>query len=855
MIKFLIYILLFIPCILVAQLKEEDKTTIDALQQTINIAKHDSDIVNAYFDWDAIIYVSDIKLDIELNEKIEKICSKNLNKKLNKKEKEFFLNMQSSSFNNLGSISRNKGDYEKAINYYNKSLKIAQKINDKSAEANVLNNIGIVRDNQGETIIALKYYKKSLKIRTELGEETGNMVSTLDNIGTVYAGLGNYNQSILHLSKALKIAEKIDDKSDIAHIMLGIGSNYANFEEYNKAIDYYEKSMKIAKKIGSKSLVSTNFLRMGNVYSSQDKNEKALEYYNSALAISEEIGYVSNIAACINNIGTIYKSRGEFDKALAYFNRSYNLEEKTGNTIGMSGSLNGIAMVYSEKGNNAKALEYFKKALKYSEEAGYVSFSRNISFNIYDVYKTMGNNAKALETYEKYIVLRDSVKGVESQKELIKLEYEKQKTVDVLKNDKLIAIEKEEKQKQKVISYAIAGALGLTTMFFFFVFNRLKVTRQQKNVIEEQKSIVENQKEEVEEQRDIANEQKLILEEKNKEILDSITYAKRIQEAILPPPRLVKEWLTESFIFYKPKDIVAGDFYWMETSTYQENGKDKTLVYFAAADCTGHGVPGAMVSVVCANALNRAIKEFNLIEPGQVLDKVSELVVESFDKGDEEIKDGMDIALCALDISAKKIYYSGANNPLYHITAKDNKVDGDYRVELGETHQLIEYKANKQPVGQYDNRIAFQTLEIQLEPGDAIYVFSDGFADQFGGEKGKKYKYSSFRKCLLDNFNHPMETQKQMLNDEFENWKGNLEQIDDVCVIGVKINGVEKNNFTKRELEVLLHLQEGLPSKLIADKMFISKHTVDTYRRRLLAKTGTYNSTELINYCIKKEII
>jgi serine phosphatase RsbU (regulator of sigma subunit)/DNA-binding CsgD family transcriptional regulator len=318
---------------------------------------------------------------------------------------------------------------------------------------------------------------------------------------------------------------------------------------------------------------------------------------------------------------------------------------------------------------------------------------------------------------------------------------------------------------------------------------------------------------------------------------------------------LVKEWLTESFIFYKPKDIVAGDFYWMETANYTENDKEKTLVYFAAADCTGHGVPGAMISVVCANALNRAIKEFNLIEPGQVLDKVSELVIEALDKGDESIKDGMDIALCALDISSKKVFYSGANNPLYRITTLKEKINTEIRTETNETHQLIEYKANKQPVGQHDNSIKFNTIEIQLYPGDAIYVFSDGFPDQFGGEKGKKYKYSSFRKTLLGNFNLSMEDQKKLLEKEFDNWKGDLEQIDDVCVIGVKINGVEKNNFTKRELEVLSHLQEGLPSKLIADKMNISTHTVDTYRRRLLAKTGTYNATELINYCIKKEII
>jgi serine phosphatase RsbU (regulator of sigma subunit)/ligand-binding sensor domain-containing protein/DNA-binding CsgD family transcriptional regulator len=396
--------------------------------------------------------------------------------------------------------------------------------------------------------------------------------------------------------------------------------------------------------------------------------------------------------------------------------------------------------------------------------------------------------------------------------------------------------------------------LGLYLLYKQRTKALLKRQKQLEETVKEKTAEVVVQKNEAENQRDVAHEQKLIAEEKTNEILDSLNYAKRLQEAILPSPRLVKEWLTESFIFYKPKDIVAGDFYWME-SVAPTGKNEKQLILFAAADCTGHGVPGAMVSVVCANALNRSVKEFGLTDPGKILDKVSELVVEAFEKSEDEIKDGMDIALCALDMSSKTLYYSGANNALYRITKRIKGEEIPLKTSVTETHKLIEYKATKRPIGSHFDDTKFATQEIKLEPGDSIYLFSDGFADQFGGAKGKKLKYKPFRELLLENHEKPMETQKTILSTAFDSWKGTMEQIDDVCIIGVKVNGVERNNFTDSELKVLACLKEGLSSKLIADKLNLSKNTVDTYRRRLLAKTGTYNATELINYCVKKEII
>lgn len=253
---------------------------------------------------------------------------------------------------------------------------------------------------------------------------------------------------------------------------------------------------------------------------------------------------------------------------------------------------------------------------------------------------------------------------------------------------------------------------------------------------------------------------------KNKEIIDSINYAKRIQDAILPPISLVKQYLPDSFILYKPKDIVAGDFYWIE----QVND----LILFAVADCTGHGVPGALVSIVCNNALNRTVREFRLTQPGEILDKTRFLVMEQFEKSEKDVKDGMDIALCSLNTSTGELRYAGANNPLWII--KNNSLE--------------EIKPDKQPIGRYAEEKPFLSHVLHLQKDDTLYLFSDGFADQFGGEKGKKYKYKPLKNLLLTIHTKPLEEQRTLIDNEFLSWKKNLEQVDDVCVMGVRMKQV-----------------------------------------------------------------
>ena len=256
-------------------------------------------------------------------------------------------------------------------------------------------------------------------------------------------------------------------------------------------------------------------------------------------------------------------------------------------------------------------------------------------------------------------------------------------------------------------------------------------------------------------------EQKEKIERAHEEIQDSITYAKRIQAAILPPERLVKEYFNQSFILYKPKDIVAGDFYWMDR-------RDDTL-FFACADCTGHGVPGAMVSVLCHSALNRSVREFGLRDAGAILTRTRDIVIEEFEKSEDEVLDGMDVALCAL--RGRHLEFSGAQRPLWILRGGE----------------ILETKGDKQPIGRYDELVPFSTHQVELQEGDTLYLFSDGMIDQFGGEKGKKLMSWRFKDILMAISDKDMQEQKSEIDREFEKWRGREMQVDDVCVIGVRV--------------------------------------------------------------------
>ncbi len=707
---------------------------------------------------------------------------------------------------NMGFIAKDNGDIGLAIEYFNKCMKIQESYRDKDGIAHTLSELGVIYNNQGNIEKGLEYYEKSLKIREEMGD-LKSAALVLSNIGTFYYQRGNielalvyfnrseknysqindkkglsnvynafaaiyYNKgdipnSLLYYNKSLMIRENLKDKNGIAESLNNIGSVYYNQSDFEKCLEYLKKSLRYAQEASDKSKEALALNNIGNVYLEQKKYQLALDQHLKSLKIREDIEDATGIAQSLNNIGNLYNRMGDPKKGLSYFEMSLKRREEIADKYGMAQTLHNIGAIYRSLNDDKKAFEYSKKAFELSDQLGFPENIRDASEELSILYKKQHNYKDALEMYVQFIKMRDSINSKENKKASIKnqfkYEYDKKAAADsvrIAEEKKVTVLTLKQERTQR---FALYVGLGLTIVFGGFMFNRFRVTRKQKNIISEQKNEVEFQKHEIEKQKEL-------VEEHQKEIIDSINYAKRLQQAILPPTSLIDRYIPVNFVLYHPKDIVAGDFYWMEVVSSEKKDKNE-IILIAAADSTGHGVPGAMVSIVCSNALDKAVKEFGLFDTGKILDKTTDLVLETFAKSGEEIKDGMDISLLCIDKQNRKISWSGANNQLWYIY--DNT--------------LIEVRADKQPVGKSDNRKPFTTHEIQYREGSVFYLMTDGYPDQFGGPKGKKYKYKQLSELILSSASLSLAEQKIILENSFENWKGELEQVDDVSIIGVRM--------------------------------------------------------------------
>ena len=626
----------------------------------------------------------------------------------------------------------------------------------------------------------------SLKVLLKKSTEDTNKVSLLDVIGSHYQ-ISSPDIAMMYANQELKLSEQLNFKKGIAQSYLLIGTINQYRDLYEEALKYYLLSLEISKQISDKRMIANTMTAIGIISQNTGETRKAIDYYERSLKIREEIGDKHGIAACLNNLSGIYYYQGDIKTAKKYALRCLKIGNETGNKSTIANALNGLASISMEEGNLSNALEYYKKALKMCEEMQNYYEIAMVLNNIGETYNRLKNFNEALICYKKsldvaqhhgileleadamkglalayektnnyklayqyginYSELKDSMFILRANDQILEMstKYEaekKQKEIELLskEKEKQAAISAEQNKKKNIIVFSSIAVLILVTVFSLFLFNRFNVTRKQKHIIEQ----------------------------KQKEITDSITYAKRLQTAILPPHSYWQNHLPNSFVLYQPKDIVSGDFYWLE------NAND--LVLFAAADCTGHGVSGAMVSVVCSNALNRTVKEFNITQPNKILDKARELVLETFAKSENDIKDGMDISLCCLNTKKRQLHWSGANNPLWYISKNTDGVA-----------ELIEIKGDKQPIGKNDNPRSFTLNTIQLQKQDTIYIFTDGYADQFGGEKNKKFMYKPLKNLLLEIHHQPFQIQKEILQQRFENWKSNTEQTDDVLIIGIQV--------------------------------------------------------------------
>ncbi len=703
--------------------------------------------------------------------------------------------MMAKSHHAIGLYYYLQGDLSKCLEHWKKALSLRKEAGARKGVIATRGNIGVLYQRQSEYSKALNQYRTALEEAKELGAKK-LMANNHGNIGVVYAKQGHYPKALEHYYDALKIGEELNDKKLMADNRGNIGNINQEQGNYEKAIKNYQRSLDLAEELNNKSLIGNALVNIGEVHKERRELSKALEHYFRSLRVRKELGDRKGIANTLGNIGTLYflgyergkgvSEEGErdslrlvgrggeripyeelLDSALAFQKRAFDMRKSIGDRRGLTFSLNALGKIHMRKGRTDKALQFFRRSYSISTDIGALTRKMKTSKQLYQVFKRSDLADSSLLWLERYTAYKDSVFNKEKQKALGKQEarykFEKKLLEQRKEQEKQAALARERNRRQRIIIYAGAGGLLLTLAFAFVVVNRLRVTRQQKRLIEEQKGLVE---------------------EKNREITDSINYAKRLQEAILPPQDLLDEHLKEYFILFKPKELVSGDFYFMDV--LEENGKK--LVYYSAADCTGHGVPGAMVSMVGANGLNRCIREFGLRDPGSILEKLSELVAEHFFQSEERIRDGMDLALCCLeekDGRFQKVHFSGANNPLWLINPeRDSWPEEGMAFRQGGG---VEIPATRKSIGYTEEPVPFASHVIELEQGDSLYTFSDGFPDQFGGEKGKKFKTANFKSLFLSIQNKGMEEQKTYIDRTLEEWKGDLEQVDDICVVGVRV--------------------------------------------------------------------
>lgn len=524
---------------------------------------------------------------------------------------------------------------------------------------------------------------------------------------------GKYEEEINLLEETKKIYITLKDTPGLGGLILNLSHNYLDIGNYNAALDNLQQFEKYFPAIKDDNTYFFN-QNYGTYHFKTGNFKKAIDYYTIALDYANKNVMTDSYVTCLMLLSMPYREIGEFKKSESLLLQSKLLAKSNKLIYEESESLRELVILYKMFNKDKEALHSIEEKTKLDSTI----------FNIEKANKITEFEQKLKLSEKEKIIANHQLELIEKRNELL------------------------ESRTHNTILFFSLMLIALVAGFSYYSFIKLKKLNKQ-----------------IEKQHQLLKEKNDIIEHTYNEIKDSLVYSKNLQQAILPSEQLLKDNFKDLFVLYKPKDIVSGDFYWFE--------KYKQWTFIAVTDCTGHGVPGAMLSVAGSQSLSRCVLEFKLTQPGEILDKLHELIVSTFSKGKNEVNDGMDISLIAINKSENKLLWAGAYNPLWQIKHNENTV--------------IEYKANKQPIGKFVSRVAFTTLDISFSEGDSFYLFTDGYADQFGGDKGKKFKYATLQKLLTEIKHLEASKQLEILDKTFLDWKRNNSQIDDVCVLGFKI--------------------------------------------------------------------
>jgi len=619
---------------------------------------------------------------------------------------------------------------------------------------------------------AMKY----AKLQSPLAEKIKNqdaIIYSYDNLGWLYLSFTENEKGIEYMLKSLKKKEEIRDTAGISVSLSGLAGTYYKMNNFSLALNYFNQTLEIERNADRKVTEAKTLGNIGLCYVGLGEIDKGLETYLKTVEAYKEAGVEHEAGVTYGNLGLIYLNhKKDYSQALYFLKKSAKLHGQQGDVSSLSGVYGAMAEVYSYQNDFTKALIYGKKAVKNAilsnDKGNMMESHRSLAFAFYN----NKNYQLAYENFQVAFKLKDSIFDTKSSEQIAEMQTKYDTEKKEAENSLLLAekeidrVELDKKStQQKMLMLGLLLAL-LLVGYVAYSLNQKKKTNKLLNIQNEE----------------ISNKN-AIIEEKNKDITDSINYAQRIQDAILPKESLLKEHY-ESFIYYQPKDIVSGDFYWIK-----EIG-DK--IYFSVVDCTGHGVPGAFMSIIGANSLNKIVEDLKIEKTGEMLDKLNNLVNIALGKentSDEilSVRDGMDISICSIDRVNNILEYSGANNSLYILRKPNNKIAELEIVIENDDTIFYEIKSNKMAIGGGDNLMNYTTHKIQLEKEDVIYLFSDGYADQFGGPKGKKFMYKPFKRMFLSIQDKTMDEQRFFLDTTLREWKGDLDQLDDICVMGVRI--------------------------------------------------------------------
>lgn len=616
------------------------------------------------------------------------------------------------AYNYIGSTYYYKGDYDSALYYHTQALNIRQAIQDKKGLGASYNNIGNIYDDQGKSALALDYYFKALKYFEEVSFRRGEGI-VYNSIGNLYYVQKKFDLALRYFEQSAKLQAELGNKVELMHVYNNIALINDEKKDYDAALKYYHLSLDLAEETGNTSAVVTNLNNMGQMYRTIKDHKKAEEILRRAIEMGEKEDDKVKLASPYINLGKLFSDNKQYDSAIVYYHKGLEIGKETGVKLYMKEAYESLADAWYRKGDIDKTYEY-----------------------------------RLL-----YEAMKDSLFNEESSRQVTEMatKYDTEK-----KEQQIALLEKDKAHERTVRNFIISGA-SVMLVFSLFLYRAYSGTRRLNRVLASQKSEI------LQKNHDLHSKNELIQRQKQ-EITDSINYARNIQQAILPSMEQVRALMPQSFVLYRPKDIVSGDFYWFR----EKSG----CIYFAAADSTGHGVPGGFMSMIGVEMLNEALKQTD--DPGMLLQLLNCSVKTALNQEREgAIRDGMDIALCMLN--GNRLQYSGANRPAFIVKKNDPL-------------EIIELKPEKAAIGGFtDAAQVFGVQSIEVEKGDMIYLFSDGYADQFGGPAGKKILVKRFREQVVKAFPLPVNDQQALFEQAILEWMGDYEQVDDMLVIGIRV--------------------------------------------------------------------